>query len=405
MAALTERLRYRLGSWALAALCLAAFCGDSHGGAEDSPDEGWRVEEARFRFNYFNQKGFGYQSQAGPGIAGSERLYVYEPMFYVRARQNSKVEHTVTLPIDVITSASTDAIDALTSASRVNKAGTLRIESRVKTTEADTLKFVYGGHLEEWFASVFGGVGYTRDLAQDNATISVRVNGSFDSFKPYGPRPGGVTPPGNRFDVRGGVSGNAEVFQILSRTAWVKLGYGITWRKGDLLTPWNSVPVFCNPEVTECLGRVQEKFPRTRLRQAVSGLLAQYIPRTKTTVRAIYRFYADDYDVRAHTLLGKIYQSVTERAYISAHYRAHHQTAVYFWTTNLGLSDFDFKAPRTSDSDLARFWAHEWGVKTLIHLTPPGRTHQHDIDVYFNRYTRTNNLSVNVGSIGYGYSF
>lgn len=155
------------------------------------------------------------------------------------------------------------------------------------------------------------------------------------------------------------MSGNAEVFQILSPTAWVKLGYGITWRKGDLLTPWNSVPVFCNPEVTECLGRVQEKFPRTRLRQAVSGLLAQYIPRTKTTVRASYRFYADDYDVRAHTLLGKIYQSVTERAYISAHYRAHHQTAVYFWTTNLGLSDFDFNAPRTSDSDLARFWAHE----------------------------------------------
>lgn len=109
----------------------------------------------------------------------------------MRARQNSKVEHTVTLPIDVITSASTDAIDALTSASRVNKAGTLRIESRVKTTEEDTLKFVYGGHLEEWFASVFGGVSYTRDLAQDNATISVRVNGSFDSFKPYGPRPGG----------------------------------------------------------------------------------------------------------------------------------------------------------------------------------------------------------------------
>jgi len=30
---------------------------------------------------------------------------------------------------------------------------------------------------------------------------------------------------------------------------------------------------------------------------------------------------------------------------------------------------------------------------------------QHDIDVYFTPFTRTNNLSVNVASIGYGYNF
>jgi len=392
-------------AWALVPLSLALFCGDAHGGAEDAPEEGWRVEEAHVRFNYFDQRGFGYQSQAGPGPAGSERLRVYEPMFYVRARQNSKVTHTVILPIDVITSASTDAIDATTSASRHNEAGTLQIDTRVKATDDDTISFVYGGHVEEWFRSVFGGFGYTRDLAQDNATISARIDGSFDWFKPYGPWPGGVFPPGNRFDFRGGLSGNVEVSQILSPTTWVKAGYGITWRKGDLLTPWNSVPFLCDPDVTVCLGRVQEKFPRTRLRQTVSGLLAHYVPRTKSTVRASYRFYADDYDVRAHTLLAEIYQSVTERAYVSAHYRAYHQTAVYFWTTNLGLLELDPNAPRTSDSDLARFWAHEWGAKVLIQLTPPGRTDQHHADVYFNRYTRSNNLSVNVGSIGYGYNF
>jgi hypothetical protein len=292
-------------------------------------------------------------------------------MFYVTVRQNSKVEHSVTLPIDVITSASTDAIDATTSASRHNEAGTLQIETRVDASDDDTLSFVYGGHGEEWFASVFGGLGYTRDLAEDNATVSVRVDGSFDWFKPYGPHPGGVVPEGKRFDLRGGVSGNVEVFQILSPTAWVKAGYGIRWRKGALLTPWNSVPFLCDPEVTACLARVQEKFPRTRLMQTVSGLVAQHLPKTKTTLRASYRFYADDYDVRAHSMLGEIYQYVTERAYIKGHYRAHHQTAVFFWTSNLGLADLNLSAPRTSDSDLARFWAHEWGVKTLFHLTPP----------------------------------
>ena len=386
-------------------LSLALFCGNAHSDAEDSSKDGVRVEEAHVRFTYFDQKGFGYQSQAGPGPAGSERLRVYSPMFYVRFRQNDKVEHTITVPIDIITSASTDAIDVVTKASLHNEAVTAMIDTRVKTTDDDTLKFTYGGHVEEWFRSIFGGVGYTRDLAQDNATISVRIDGSFDWFKPYGPWPRRLVPLTSKFDFRGALSGSVEVSQILSPTTLVKAGYGVAWQKGALLTPWNSVPFLCNPDVTECFARVQEKFPGTRLKQTVSGLLAQHIPRTSTTVRLSYRFFADDYDVRAHTLLGEIYQYVTERAYVSTHYRAHRQTAVYFWTSNIGLADFDPGAPRTSDSDLAEFWAHEWGAKFLFHITPPGRTRQHDIDVYFNRYTRTNNLRVNVLSMGYGYNF
>ena len=58
-------------------------------------------------------------------------------MFYLRVRQNSKVEHTVTLPIDVITSASTDAIDATTSASRHNEAGTLQVETRTNLPQRE----------------------------------------------------------------------------------------------------------------------------------------------------------------------------------------------------------------------------------------------------------------------------
>jgi hypothetical protein len=325
-------------------------------------------------------------------------------MFYLRVKQNPKVEHTVMIPIDAITSASTDAIDATTSASLHNEAATLQFNTRIDTTEDDTVNVVYGGHGEEWYASIFGGVGYTRDLAQDNATVTARIDGSFDFLNPYGHRPGGVVPPGNEWDFRGAFGGSVEVSQILNPTTWVKAGYGITWQKGQLFTPWNSVPFLCTPDVAACLGRVREKFPETRLKQTVSGLLAHYLPRTSSTVRLSYRFFVDDYDVFAHTILGEFYQYMTERAYLNLHYRVHHQTAVYFWTNNLGVP-LDLSAPRTADSDLAEFWAHEFGVNVLVHLTPPGRTHQHDMDVYYNRYSRTNNLSVNVLSIGYGYNF
>jgi hypothetical protein len=247
--------------WALVPLSLALFCGDAHSGAEEPARERWKIEEARVRFNYFDQTGFGYQSQAGPGVAGSVRLQVYEPMFYLKVRQNPKVEHTMTIPIDIITSASTDAIDATTSASRYNEAGTIQINTRIDTTDDDTVNVVYGGHGEEWYASIFGGVGYTRDLAQDNATITARIDGSFDWFTPYGPRPGGVFPEGNAWDFRGSFGGSVEVSQILNATTWVKAGYGVAWQKGELLTPWNSVPFLCTPDVTVCVGRIQEKFP------------------------------------------------------------------------------------------------------------------------------------------------
>ena len=65
-------------------------------------------------------------------------------MFYLRVRQNSKVEHTVTLPIDVITSASTDAIDATTSASRHSEAGTLQVETRTNDLGVNVASIGYG---------------------------------------------------------------------------------------------------------------------------------------------------------------------------------------------------------------------------------------------------------------------
>jgi hypothetical protein len=184
--------------WAWVPLSLALCCGDAHSGADEPSREPWKVEEARVRFNYFDQEGFGYQSQAGPGPAGSERLHVYEPMFYLRVRQNNKVEHTATVAIDVITSASTDAIDVTTSASR---------------------------------------------------------------FNPYSHRPGGINPPDSQWNFRGSFGGSVEVSQILNPSTWVKAGYGITWQKGELFTPWNSVPFLCTADVTACSGRVREKFP------------------------------------------------------------------------------------------------------------------------------------------------
>lgn len=373
------------------------MCGTAPGHADT-----WKIEEVLSRFTYFNQAGFGYQSQAGPGPKGSEDLHVWNPAVFLRVRQNEKVEHTIIAPVDIITSASTDALDAITSASRTNEALTVDITTRYEDTEDDTMSFRYGGHVEEWYQSVFFGVGYAKELAEDNATVALNINGSFDVFIPYGPD-GELEPEENERDLRGAFNTNLEFSQILSRTTLVKGGYGLTWQVGELITPWNSVPILCNETVTACLGRIQDQFPSTRLRHAFSGLLAQHIPASHSTLRLHYRFYFDDFDVRAHTMKVEFYQYATSRAYIRASYRAHHQNAVYFWSSHINPGAFDPAAPRTADSDLARFWAHEVGGKLLIYADPAARVHS--VDVGFSRYWRTNDLTVDVITVGYGRVF
>jgi hypothetical protein len=370
----------------------------------DEREGGWRFEEVASRFTYFNQSGSGYQSQAGPGVAGSEALGVWSPSVVLRARQNEQVQHTLFAPVDIITSASTDAIDVVTSASRTNETLTLDFNTQYKATPDDLATFRYGVHLEEWYRSVFGGLAYVHELAQDNATLGLSANGYVDVFRPYGPF-GGLEPPGDKRGVRGALNVNAEVSQILSPTTLVKGSYGLTWQAGELLTPWNSVPVGCDPQVTACLTRVQERFPRSRLRHALYGLLAQHVPITQSTLRLSYRFYADDFDVRAHTLQMELYQYATARAYIRLNYRAHRQNAVYFWTRSLPLFPFDPNAPRTADSDLAEFWAHELGGKLFIYINPPGSYPQHHVDVSINHYWRTNGLWVDIVSVGYSRLF
>jgi hypothetical protein len=147
------------------------------------------LTEARLRMTYFNQQGRGYQSQAdvSPGVPGSERLDVYQPVFSFGIDQGDDVHHTVVLPVDIVTSASADALDVISRASLVNEAVTADITTDWQATDDDDLSFRYGAHIEEPFRSGFVGVGYTRWLAQDNATISANLQAHLRLVRPDHP--------------------------------------------------------------------------------------------------------------------------------------------------------------------------------------------------------------------------
>jgi len=171
------------------AVLLAAISSDAFadgGGARPRSDEeilgrpgrALHVESVDTRVTAFEQHGYGYQSQAGPLLGpGSEYLTVLEPQVEVVATQGDRLRHRLYVPLDIVTAASPDAVDkhrdkvdAISSASRQNYAGTLDWTATYKLDAATDASMRAGLHLEEPFRSWHAGLSASHAYA-DGATV------------------------------------------------------------------------------------------------------------------------------------------------------------------------------------------------------------------------------------------
>jgi hypothetical protein len=179
---------------------------------------------------------------------------------------------------------------------------------------------------------------------------------------------------------------------LLSPTTIGHLSYGVTVQNGELSNTWNAVALASNE-----LGR--EYLPSLRHRHAFVGRIVQALP-WEGVVKAGYRFYVDDWGILAHTLDLALYQRITRYFYLRGSYRFHHQSAPWFWTLN-GPAD----GPRTSDSDLAEFDAHTFGLLAGGDVPFTRRLQNLHVDFGYERYTRTNGLFVNIYTCSAAFRF
>lgn len=409
VAARTERRR--LVAWSLLLLLLTGVGPHARADEGDPADDAvytpevsdapslWRLTEARFRMSYFDQVGRGYQSQAGddPRARGDERLLVFQPMFAFGIDYGDDTHHTITVPVDVVSSASADALDAVSSASRVNEAFTVDLASQWRVTDDDELTFNYGFHIEEPFRSGYAGMGYTRWLAQDNASLTVNAAVIADWFDP-------ITPQG--FDLgqtrRQTITANVSFTQIMSPTTFVGASYGYTLQLGTLEQTWNVVPQQpCLPE--PCSPIASELMPNQRHRHAISGFVAQRIPLTRSTVRARYRLYRDDFGTVAHTARFALMQDLGNSLMLRGHYRFHTQTAPDFWTRAVDNDVVRLGGFRTADSDLEAFNAHEFGVGVIANWPFLGRDEwEQHVELGYLHYRRTTGMRIHAVTVGWG---
>ena len=358
------------------------------------------IDSARVRFTHFDQNGHGFQSQAGAvGLAGSEAATIEQAQLEVIAHQGPRLTHRLWVPLDIITAASPDAVDAVkdpsgkildavSSSSRRNEAGALDLLSTYQLDRKTTISVHGGLHLEEQFRSWELGAGGTRSFADDNAVVSVSVNQILDWFDRYDIL-------GNRLArvFRSSTNANLGVSQLLSPDTIVSINYGVTVQSGELGNTWNAVPL---PGRT--LG--PELLPRERQRHAFVGRLAQWLP-CNGALKLFYRFYADDWGLTAHTAEMEILQRLTPWLYLRGNYRFHWQSGVDFYTE---LAD-PAATRRTADSDLAKFEAQTLGIFAAADVRMIKRLRELHLDFGYERYFRTNSLTANIYTCSVGFHF
>jgi hypothetical protein len=361
--------------------------------AEKSSPDDPIITRFDLRFGWFEQDGHGYQSQTNyQGFPGSESATIAQPMALFRIRQGPHIQHTVVIPVDVVTAASPDALDSISGASRRNESAGVDVATTI-TSGVNDFAIRWGAHFEEPLRAGSWGAGWTRHLAEDNATVTLSGNATFDYFD-------NIDQEGLTDGQRSRISVNANLggSQILSPTTLVDGSYGYTYQTGLLEQTWNAVP---RGIIQPPLG---EKFPHVRSRHAFFGRVAQIIPPTRTTLKLAYRYYVDDFGLSAHTVEVRAYQYLTRFLVVRGSWRRHTQTAVDFYTEDASRLMEGPLSPRTSDSDLAAFDADELGVKLML---VPGRVpwawlRPHSFALSYQRYTRDNGLHMDVLGIEWG---
>jgi hypothetical protein len=389
--------------WLVAAALLALVIAPARARADDT---GTSLSDARIldamgaslhlqsvmtRVTGFDQFGHGYQAQGGPTPVspGSERETVLEPQAEVVFTQGARFTHRVWIPVDVVTNASPDAIDVMSSASRHVEGGSIDWTTTYRANATTDLSMRNGLHLENPFRSWDSGFAIRRSYA-DEATVvgasALEVFDWFDRFAIDGSRHG-------RTD-RNGTTGSVSVTQVLTPTTVASLSYGVTVLEGTLGNTWNSVPLTTGARGPEIL-------PVERVRHALVGRAAQWLP-WNGALRLYYRFYGDDWGIVAHSVEGQLLQRLTPELYVGVTYRFHTQTGASFFTT-LAPDDGTL---RVADSDLAPLDSQTFGGKMVVDVPlSSGDIRALHFELEAERYVRTNDLQMNIVSCASGFRF
>jgi hypothetical protein len=256
-------------------------------------------------------------------------------------------------------------LDAITSASPASGAAGVAFDEQRYEVGSSYLHrlgvFRFGGGFrfsdEPDYQSFFMLARGLAELADKNTTVGLTLARGFDDISNAGAQ-GGISQ-----EITGEMDttlASLVLSQILTPTIVASLTYDFIYISGFQENAYRQVVA---GGVLEA-----ERVPDERYRNAVFGSVRGFIPTTRTTLMAGYRFYTDDWGIRGHTPEGRVTQEIVPGIDVEARYRFHGQTRADFYREIYDTNDPDQQPYLTADPKLSALRTHVIGGKLSMSL-------------------------------------
>jgi hypothetical protein len=290
----------------------------------------------------------GYYQQEGDhsavlGGTGTEELTDFTPTIIVNVPIDSSRQLSINLGVDFYSSASTDNIDDISSASgkdsreHLDLTFTKRIPYRRKTFN------VSAGYSTEYdVESVNVGASWTKESYNGNREFTIGGKAYFDTWSIYSPQEfvvPNISGEGEESDTRQSYTLSFNYSQVISKRLQASISLEGVYQTGLLSTPFHRVFINDGVDVTglterELINspklRTVERLPDSRLKLPI-GLTVNYYASDLFVFRLKYRFYTDDFGLTGNTFNVDVPVKINPFLSVIPFYRYHTQTAADYF--------------------------------------------------------------------------
>ncbi|MEN9908757.1 MAG: hypothetical protein RLZZ540_1906 [Bacteroidota bacterium] len=362
-----------------------------------------KIDEINLVSSYYKQDG---NNAAVTGGIGSENLTDISNTIDVKLIKYSKSgnKHSLDLEvgIDHYSSASSDMIDlkANSSASssdiRIYPSFNYSIENEEK---GNTFGFGLSSSTEFDYQSFGGNISFAQKTKDRNGEFSAKLQAFLDQVKLIQPvelRGGfGYGDDDYGTSSRNTFAGSLAYSQIVNKNFQVMFLADVITQNGYLSLPFHRV-FFADNSVH------QENLPDSRLKIPVA-VRGSYFLGDNVIIRAYYRYYSDDWNLKSHTADIEIPVKISPFFSLSPFYRYYSQSASKYFEPYKEHTAAD--TYYTSNYDLSKFNSDFFGIG--MKLTPMngvfGVKHFNTLEIRYGHYSRSTALNANIISINLKY--
>ncbi|MEO6404366.1 MAG: DUF3570 domain-containing protein [Ferruginibacter sp.] len=363
-----------------------------------------KLEEINLVSSYYTQNG---NNASVTGGIGSEKLNDFANVIDVKlTRYDAKQrKHTfdAELGIDHYTSASSDMVD-LKANSSASHADTRIYPSlswtRENETKGSSIGLGISSSTEYDYQSFGANISFSQKTKDKNGEFTAKLQALIDQVKlilPIELRMGYVIGRDENYGSAGRNSYSASLSysQVINKNLQIMFLADAVEQKGYLSLPFHRV-YFADGTVH------QENLPDSRIKIPL-GFRANYFAGDKIIIRSYYRYYTDDWGLKAHTVNIEVPVKITSFVSVSPFYRYYQQSAIKYFAPykTHTLQDVYY----VSNYDLSKFNSNFFGAG--IRLAPPDgilhKPHWSMLEIRYGHYTK--NIGMNSDIISMNLKF